>query len=422
MKQQIVQAELITIGDEILIGQVINTNSTWIAQKLNNIGINVKQITSVADSKEDIISALNAAKTRSDIILLTGGLGPTKDDITKQTLCNYFNVELVLNQNVLENVKKFFKSKGMPLTDLNKQQAELPSNCTALHNKYGTAPGMWFELTDKVFISLPGVPYEMQTMMDNEVIPLLQKRFSTTAIIHKTIMTTGLGESLLSEIIKDFENNLPKHIKLAYLPKPGIVRLRLSAYGNNKINLQKQIGGLILQLSNLIPQYIYGYDEESLEQVIGCLLAENNKTVSTAESCTGGYIAHLITSVPGSSRYYKGSVIAYANEIKENILGVEKQTIKKYGTVSEQTVIEMGKSSLKKFDTDYSIACSGIAGPDGGTEQKPVGTVWIAVSSKQDISTQKLLLNDNRERNIQRSAIASLNILRKLILNNCSKK
>jgi len=410
------KAEIITIGDEILIGQVIDSNSAWMANELNLIGIAVKQVTSISDNKDHIMKAMDNAITRADIILMTGGLGPTKDDITKQTLCEYFDTHLVLNEDSFSNVKRIFESRGVNVTELNKAQAELPANCTPLENKFGTASGMWFETKGKLFVSMPGVPYEMRAIMTDHVIPKLKYHFNPPAIVHKTVMTTGIGESFIADKIAGFENNLPDHIKLAYLPKPGIVRLRFSGTGNNKDQLQKEINEKISELVQLIPKYVYGFDNEPLEKVIGELLLKCKTTLSTAESCTGGYIAHLITSIPGSSNYFKGSIVSYSNEVKAGLLGVSADTLEQQGAVSEQTVTEMAQAVRSKLKTDFSISCSGIAGPDGGTEDKPVGTVWIAVASEKEIKTQHFLFNDNRERNIQRTAYSSLNMLRKMLL------
>ena len=410
-------AEIITIGDEILIGQVIDTNSAWIAQKLNDVGINLVQISSISDKNKDIIVALDHAKERADVVILTGGLGPTKDDITKETLCEYFETELKLNEEVLKNVENYFESKGLQTTKINRDQALLPASCKPLQNNFGTAQGMWFEKNGKVFVSLPGVPYEMKFIMEDSVIPMLSAKINTGNILHKTIMTTGIGESFIAEKLSEVESNLPENIKLAYLPKPGIVRLRLSGTGNDKSSLETSLNNCSQEIENILSKYIYGYDDEKLEEVIGKLLNERKETISTAESCTGGYISHLITSIPGSSNYYKGSAVVYSNDIKEKILSVNNETLKKHGAVSEQTVIEMAKSVRDQFNTTYSIACSGIAGPDGGTEEKPVGTVWTAVATPKEIITKKFLFESNRERNIEKTAIACLNLLRKFIIN-----
>lgn len=413
------QAEIITIGDEILIGQIVDTNSAWIARQLNGIGISVKQISSVSDSREHILKALEEAESRADLILITGGLGPTKDDITKHTLCEYFNTSLRYDDEVYKHVEVLFKRYGLKVTELNRKQAEVPENCTLIHNAYGTAPGMWFDVRGKVFISMPGVPYEMKAMMENEILQKIKTHFKTPTILHRTVLTQGIGESFLADKINDWENSLQKvNIKLAYLPSPGIVRLRLSTSGNDEKSLLKIVDKKIEELHSIIPKYIFGYEEDKLEEIIGKLLIENKKTLSTAESCTGGYIAHRITSVPGSSAYYKGSVVSYSNEVKVSLLGVSEETILEYGAVSEQVVREMAEGVQKKFKTDFAIACTGIAGPEGGTAEKPVGTVWIAIATpgSRNIKTKKFLFGDNRTRNIQITSITALNMLRKEVI------
>ena len=412
----IMKAEIINIGDELLIGQVVNTNSSWIAKQLNMAGIEVCQITTIADNKQHIITALNQAKSRADIILITGGLGPTKDDITKQTLCEYFNTQIVFNNQIFKDIKKIFKIRGFDLTEPNRKQAEVPENCIVIRNVNGTAPGMWFEKDKKIFVSMPGVPFEMKPMINNFVIPYLLKHFTTKTIIHKTILTQGIAESFLFKIIENWENNLPSYIKLAYLPSPGIVRLRLSGVGDNKKKLLIEINKHISYLQKIIPQYIYGYDNDKLEKIVGDLLIKNNKTLSIAESCSGGYIAHKITSVPGSSMYFKGSVVSYSNEIKINLLEVNSQIISEKGAVSKEVVTEMVRNVKKNFNTDYAIATSGIAGPSGGSSKKPVGTTWIAIASSQKIIVKKYLFGENRERNIVKTSLTALNMLRKSLI------
>jgi nicotinamide-nucleotide amidase len=415
-------AELISIGDELLIGQVINTNAAWIAIQLNNIGVDIKQISVISDERQHIISALDDAKKRADLIITTGGIGPTSDDITKQTLCEYFNTRLVFNEEAYKDIQELFKKRNYPVTESNKKQAELPENCISIKNHNGTARGMWFKKEGKIFISLPGVPFEMKAMITEYIIPKLQSHISNLSsqipdfIIHKNILTQGIGESFLSEKIAEWESALPRDIKLAYLPSPGIVRLRLTAKGNDKNKLTELINSQISKLKSLISDYIYGYDNDTLEEIIGKLLNEKGRTLSTAESCTGGYIAHRITSVTGSSNYYTGSVIAYSNLIKENILKVSPDIINKYGAVSEEVVREMAANVRALFKTDYSVAVSGIAGPDGGTPEKPVGTTWIAIATPQIVYAQKFLFGDNRERNIIRTSLTALNMLRKQIL------
>ncbi len=406
--------EIISIGDELLIGQVINTNASWMATELNLSGFNVIKITTISDEKRSIINSIDDAFKKADIVLMTGGLGPTNDDITKYTLCDYFNSNLIFNQKSYDNIVRLFGSRGFPITELNRKQAEVPDNCKVIINNNGTAPGMWFDRGEKVLISMPGVPFEMKPMMTEYIIPELTKN-NTSKIVHKTILTTGTGESFLADLIKDWEAALPQHIKLAYLPHPGVVRLRLSAYGFDKTILEEEIETHVHKLNKLIPDLIFGFNDDTLQSVIGKLLKDKNKTLATAESCTGGYIAHLITSVPGSSEYYKGSVISYSNEVKKDILKVSEETLNNYGAVSEQCVIEMAKGVIALLKTDYAIAISGIAGPDGGSDEKPVGTTWVAIANGTEVSTKKFLLGNERSRNIERASIAALNQLRKVL-------
>jgi nicotinamide-nucleotide amidase len=405
-------AEIITIGEELLIGQVIDTNSAWIAEQLNMAGIKVVQITSIADDHHAILKTLKEATGRAEIILMTGGLGPTRDDITKQALCEYFNSHLVFNQQAYENVERLFRMRGLPVTPLNRRQAEVPAACVPLPNPEGTAPGMWFERDGKYIVSMPGVPFEMRAMLINHVLPRFAKYTSAHFILHKTILTHGVGESLLAKKIEQWENDLPENIRLAYLPQPGIVRLRLTAIGNEKPLLEKQLNELDAKLNQIIPELVFGYDNDTMEEVVGRYLKNQGKTVATAESCTGGYIAHLITGVPGSSVYFKGSVVAYANEVKENHLGVNPAAIAEHGAVSEVVVRQMADGVRLKMGTDYALAVSGIAGPDGGTEEKPVGTTWIALSSKEQTITQKFLFGEHRGRNIRKAALQALDMLR----------
>ena len=386
------QAEIITIGDEILIGQIVDTNSAWMAQQLNNIGIDVKQVTSVSDNEQHIINALNEAQARADIIFITGGLGPTKDDITKNTLCKYFKTKLMFDKKAYAAVEHQFKISGKEVTPTNRKQAELPENCTPVYNKNGTASGMWFEEDEKNFISMPGVPFEMKAMMENDILPLLKEKFKMPFIYHKTVLTQGAGESFLADMIEHWEEKLPQHIRLAYLPAAGAVRLRLTAKGDSE-KIKAETEEQVHKLEHIISKYIYGYDDETLEDIVGNLLREKKQTLATAESCTGGYIAHLITTVPGSSDYYIGSIISYADRIKENFLNVEAALFEKHGAVSEPVVLAMAKNVKEKFNTDYSIAVSGIAGPGGGTADKPVGTVCIAIATPQKVFAKKLKTN-----------------------------
>lgn len=408
-------AEIITIGDEILIGQIIDTNSAWIAQQLNQYGIRVKQITSITDEKEHIIQSLEDARKRADLVITTGGLGPTKDDITKGTLAEYFNKPLVMDNEVLEDVKTLFGSRGVEMPEVNKYQAMVPEGCTVIRNQNGTAPALWIEDNEQVFVSLPGVPYEMKAMMSEQILPSIKNHFKAPSFYHRTILTQGIGESNLMEVIMKWESELAtEDIKLAYLPSPGTVRLRLSAIGN-QTDIERKVDKKVAELYQLIPEYIFGEGTQTLYSVVGDLLKERNFTVGTAESCTGGYIAHLITSVAGSSAYFEGSIVSYSNEIKNKELSVGNDLLKEYGAVSEPVVRAMAEGAKKKLNTTFAIATSGIAGPDGGTDEKPVGTVWIAVSGPHRTIAQKFNFGNNRERNIRKSALQGLSMLRKEI-------
>jgi nicotinamide-nucleotide amidase len=411
------KAEIITIGDEILIGQIVDTNAAWIAEQFNLSGIKIYQITSVQDDNEHIKGALKNAEEKVDLVILTGGLGPTKDDITKHTLCEYFNTKMVFHEPTFEHIKQRFKNRNIDLNKLNRDQALVPETCTVLPNKAGTAPGMWFEKNDTIFVSVPGVPFEMKYLVENEILPRLQNNGKTKAIFHKTVQTQGLPESMLAQRIENWENSLPKNIKLAYLPNPMSVRLRLSAMGRDLNELKRQVQDEIERLKQLIPDYIFGFGNETLAEVIGRILLEKGQTLAVAESCTGGYISHLITSIPGSSGWFKGGVTAYSNEIKQNLLGVSENSLRSYGAVSEQVVREMAEGARKKLHADFAVATSGIAGPTGGTKEKPVGTVWIAVATPAKTITEKFVFGDNRERNIIRSSQTALQLLRKNMLN-----
>ena len=404
-------AEIITIGDELLIGQVIDTNSAWIAAQLNMIGIRVYQITSISDNEEHILQTLKEASSRVQLILITGGLGPTKDDITKHALCKYFDTSLIFSEEAYKNVENLFYHRGVAVTEINRLQAMVPANCKVLPNVNGTAPCMWFEKDGCTYISMPGVPFEMKAIMEQEVIPQLLLN-QNEVIIHRTILTEGVGESMLASIIETWEDALPEFIKLAYLPQPGMVRLRLTAYGTDRKVLQEAIYKAEKELYPLAGKYIFGFDDDTIESVVGQLLRQKGMTLSTAESCTGGNIAQLITSIAGSSDYFKGSVVAYSNEIKEKLLGVPRQTLVDHGAVSEQTVIAMAEGIKERFATEYSIAVSGIAGPGGGTDEKPVGTTWIAVAAPAGTIARKFLLGDHRGRNIRKASVAALNMLR----------
>ena len=411
------KAAIITIGDELLIGQTIDTNSAWMGAELSKAGFDVCRMISIHDRREDIIYALHEAVGKTDVVLITGGLGPTSDDITKQTLCEFFNTRLVTNDEVLRMIEGMMSRRNFPMNENNRRQAEVPESCRVLINATGTAPGMWFEKDGTVFVSMPGVPYEMKYLMTELVLPELNKRFTSQIIIHRNIMTYGTFEAKLAEMLAGFESGLPENIKLAYLPASGVIKLRLTGTGKEYEPLSCLINDQVNKLYKIIPDYIYGENEESLEMIIGKLLKEKNSTVCTAESCTGGEIAHMITSVPGSSAYYKGSVVAYANSVKTQLLGVQEGLIEKNGAVSEQVVQDMATGARNLFKTEYAVATSGIAGPDGGTEAKPVGTIWIAVASEKGIVTEKRVFGTDRITNIKRFSLAALNLLRKQIIN-----
>lgn len=416
------KAEILTIGDEILIGQITNTNSVWIAQQLNLSGIRVVHMTSVSDEESAIINAMNAAGERADFVFITGGLGPTKDDITKKTFAKYFNTILETDEVVLTHVKSFFEKRNREVSEINKQQALVPKGCTVIYNSSGTAPGMWMKKNNAVFVSMPGVPYEMKEMMSDFILPKIKSENKLPAIYHKTILTQGIGESILAEIISDWEDSLSeKNIKLAYLPQPGIVRLRLSSFGDNFDALKSAIDKETEVLKTLISKYIYGYETfgdnvESIEKIVSDLLRQNKQTVALAESCTGGYIASLFTAIPGSSEIFNGAIVPYQNEIKNELLDVDAAVFKTDGAVSKACVIQMAENARKKFKTDFAIATSGIAGPTGGTADKPVGTVWISIASKEKTIAKQFLFGENRQRNIIMTANSALNLLRKMVL------
>lgn len=410
MKQ--VTAELLTIGDEILYGQIVDTNSQWMSVELTNIGVKIVRKTSVGDQEQEILTAFAEAEKRADIVLITGGLGPTSDDITKPCLAKYFNCELEINQEALAEVTEFFKSRGRELTEMNRQQAALPTACVKITNPVGTAPGMWFEKGNKVFMSMPGVPHEMKRMISEQVIPRIKQKYELPVIYHKVIRTIGQGESFLAEKIADWEKSLPSHIKLAYLPSLGEVKLRLTCFGSSLAPLEQEAEVLTEKLRERIGQFIYAYGEEPIEVAIGKLLREHKLTLSIAESCTGGNVSQMITSVPGSSEYFQGSIIPYSYDVKMSQLDVREETLTTYGAVSEQTIKEMATLVRQKFNTSIGIATSGIAGPGGATPDKPVGTVWIAYADGTRVITKKLQLSKERHLNIQLSSMAVLNLLR----------
>jgi len=419
MNQRMIYGSIITIGDELLIGQVVDTNSAYIAQEMNKIGVWIRQRIAVGDVKEDIKKALDEESKHSDIIILTGGLGPTADDIKKIVMCEYFGAQMIVNEQVLDHVRYLFEKvyrRPGPLLEVNIKQAEVPNVCSVLHNERGTAPGMWFESKGKVFVSLPGVPHEMKGLMQEKVIPKLKEHFTMPAIVHQVIFTAGVGESMLADRIKDWEAALPKHIKLAYLPNYGMVRLRMTATGDDKNKLEEEIESQLKQLKPLIADWYVIDNDLTMQQVVGKMLKERKQTTSSAESCTGGYIAHLLTLDAGASSNYKGTVVCYDNQVKIDVLKVDKKDIDELGAVSEPVVIQMVKGALDVLKTDYAIATSGIMGPDGGSEKKPVGMVWVAVGNKDKIVTKEFQFRFDRVRNIELTAMNALNMLRRFIL------
>ncbi|MEB2775500.1 competence/damage-inducible protein A [Algoriphagus sp. D3-2-R+10] len=409
---KVVRAEIIAIGDELLYGQIVDTNSHWISQELDLLGVKVVRKTTIGDDRKDILAAFVSAEARADIILITGGLGPTQDDLTKPLMSEFFESPIIENPAAVEAVIEFFKKRGREITPLNLLQGHLPACCTYVPNEVGTAPGMWFERNGTYWMSMPGVPHEMKKLMTDFVVPKLPTLFPLPVIVHRMVKTVGIGESWLADLIRDWENALPKNIRLAYLPSLGHVKLRLTGFGTDKIEIEKDIQKQIDLVLPRIEKYVYGYDSESLETAIGKLLISNKKTVALAESCSGGYISHLITSISGSSSYFQGAVIPYHNQFKNEIIKVKNETLSSFGAVSEETVKEMSKGVRELFKSDFGLASSGIAGPVGGTEEKPVGTVWIACAGEGFVETKKLQLTQDRMLNIQLTAVAVLNLLR----------
>ena len=409
---QAVNAEIIAIGDELLYGQIMDTNSHWISQELDAVGVRVVRKTTVGDNRNDILTAFAEASLRADLVLITGGLGPTQDDLTKPLLAEFFGCEIVEVPEAVAAVSSYFLRRGREMTRLNILQGHLPSCCTYVPNEVGTAPGMWFEQKGAYWMSMPGVPHEMKKLVKDFVLTKLPEIFELPVIYHKLIKTAGIGESWLADLIKDWENALPTHIRLAYLPSLGHVKLRLTAFGTDKKKLQEEVAAQIQVLLPMIYKYVYGYDEETLETAIGKLLKNAGKTLALAESCSGGYISHLITTVPGSSAYFQGAVVPYHNDFKERILGVKSETLSTHGAVSEETVAAMAKGVRALFNADYGLASSGIAGPDGETAEKPVGTVWIGCAGPEGVETRKLQLTQDRMLNIQLTGVALLNLFR----------
>ncbi len=410
------QAEIITIGDELLIGQVVDTNSAWLGSTLGDDGIKVIQITSVQDHAAQIVQAVNDALSRADIVLMTGGLGPTKDDITKKTLAEMFGMKLVRNEQVYDMVGKQLALRGIAFTELNQGQALVPDGCTVLPNRNGTAPGMWFERDGKVLISMPGVPFEMKALVKDEVLPRLRKHFALDANVHRTIITFGLAESILADTIASWEEALPPYLHLAYLPSALCIRLRLSAYEIDRQKAEQEIESQIEKLSKVIPHYIIGSEDDSLESVTGTLLKTRGETLATAESCTGGNIAHRFTAMPGASEYFKGGVVAYSNEVKIALLGVDPESLNRYGAVSQSVAEQMAEGVRRATGATYGISTTGIAGPTGGTPEKPVGTVWMAVATPNGVFSRRMVFGSVRSQNIERASSNCINLLRLQLL------
>lgn len=412
-----IKAKIISIGDELLLGQVVNTNASWIGEQLNVNGFEVVSVLTVGDGEKDIIDALTACSD-ADIVIMTGGLGPTTDDITKSTLCKFFDTEMELNEDALNNVKQIFKLRNYPMTENNRQQAYIPKACTYIPNPYGTAPCMWFEKNKTVYISMPGVPFEMKSVFKTEILSLLKRHFKPTPYGRRVIMTTGIGESFLANKIKDWEDALPDFMSLAYLPQFGIVCLRLDARHPDEKFLQESLDNQVEKLKSIIAEYIFGYDNEPISKVIIDILKSRRQTLSSAESCTGGAIAKMITSIPGCSAIYKGTVVSYSTEVKENVLGISQESIDKYTVVSREVVEQMATGVRKLLNTDFAVATTGIAGPDGGTEKNPVGTIWIAVATPKEVLSKHYNFGKDRDNNIQRASITAFEMLRQWLINN----
>jgi len=409
-------AEIITIGDELLSGITINTNAAFIASNLLVTGITTRQITVVGDSKSAIIQALANALNKHDIVIITGGLGPTNDDVTKLSIAEYFDSVLVSDPQVLKDVEEFFLKRNLGLTEKNRKQALVPAKAKIIRNPYGTAPGMWFDANEKIVIAMPGVPFEMKNIMEFEVIPRLKNRFSGICVVQKTVNTLGIGESFLSDILATWETHLDPSIKLAYLPSAGIVKMRLTAVGQDEAFLKSIIDAEIQKLEPLISKYIWGFDNDTLEGVCAALLLQKKQTLTTAESCTGGYLAHKITGLAGSSQYYNGSIIAYSNALKTQLLNIPESVINSYGSVSQQVVELMAINGCTAMQSDYCVAISGIAGPGGASIEKPLGTVWIAVAQNGNATSAKFQFGDQRQTNIVRSAVTALGMLREVLM------
>ena len=412
-----IKVKIITIGDELLLGQVINTNASWLGEQLNFNGFKLDSVITIGDGEEDILNALDSCSD-ANIVIITGGLGPTADDITKPTLCKFFDTELVLNDDALENINSIFKLRGYQMSERNKLQAYIPKSCTYIPNRFGTAPCMWFEKNNTVYISMPGVPFEMKSIFKTELIDRLKKHFKPTPYGRRVIMTTGIGESFLADKIKDWEEALPDFMSLAYLPQYGMVRLRLDARHENEKLLQECLDNQIQKLKEIISDYIFSYDDKPISEVIVNMLKERNLSLSTAESCTGGSIARMITSVPGCSYIYKGSVIAYDSKVKEELLNVNHDDIEKYNVVSQEVAEQMAIGARNLMNTDFALSTTGIAGPDGGTEKNPVGTVCIALATPNEVISKRHNFGKDRQNNIERASITTLEMLRQYLLKN----
>lgn len=411
-----VRAEIITIGDEILYGQILDTNTQWISLELDKLGIKTIRKSSVGDQASEITQILQEASSRADIVFITGGLGPTKDDLTKKVLADFFNCGLAMNPEALQDVTEFFAKRGRELSDINRDQALLPTKAQFVPNKQGTAPCMWFEEKGVIWVSMPGVPFEMKAIMETEVLPRVIKHFKTPVIFHKVIKTVGIGESYLSDLIQEWELSLPAHIKLAYLPSLGIVKLRLTAFGDDLDSLSADVETELARVMPLISSFVFGYEKEELAEVVGHILRKTKTSLGVAESCTGGHLAHQFTQISGSSDYFTGGIVSYANQIKMEQLGVSASILSEFGAVSEPCIRAMAEGARKVLCSTYALATSGIAGPTGGTEEKPVGTVWIALAHPEGVITRKLQLAGTRMQNIHMTSLASINLLRRFLL------
>lgn len=416
-----VRAEIITIGDEILYGQILDTNTQWISLELDKIGIKTVRKSSVGDQRDEIVQILQEAQKRADIVFITGGLGPTKDDLTKKILADFFNCPLAYHPDALQDVTDFFAKRGRELSDINRDQALLPTKCTFIPNKQGTAPAMWFNEQETIWVSMPGVPFEMKAIMETEVLPRITTHFKLPVIVHQIRKVVGIGESYLSDLIQDWELQLPSHLKLAYLPSLGIVKLRLTGFGQDKAQLHADIDVEFEKVMPLIKSYIFGREKDELASVVGQLLVDQQATLAVAESCTGGYLAHQFTQHAGSSAYFQGGIISYANDVKVKQLGVSQAILDSDGAVSDSCVMAMAAGARKHLGTTYALATSGIAGPDGGTEEKPVGTIWIALAHPNGVIARKLTQGGTRIQNIHLSSLTAINLLRRYLLNDLAE-